>query len=152
MDWHSSAGSFCRFKQIIGQLTKSPGLFVQHIQIFRSAFAAQPFCFKQIDIGDHGCQGRFEIMRHVGYQLSLHPLIFDFVLHGQSGCFGNLVDVSCDFIQLAIPALVHRYLIVKISAFDFIDASADLIVFLNEFRCKHQQDHEDYRCKKYCRR
>ena len=70
-------------------------------------------------------------MRNVGNQIRLHSLVFQLVLHGDTGCLGNLIDSSGQLIQFTVS--IRRNLIVQITTADFFESLLNFIVLVYPF-------------------
>ncbi|MPN57431.1 hypothetical protein SDC9_205125 [bioreactor metagenome] len=101
---------------------------IQYFKILRRVRAGKPLPLQQIDIGDDGRQRRFQIVGHIGDQVGLQSLVFQFILDRDVGRFRDFIDPPRQLIQLA--AAGHVYFIGEVSAFYFLDALLDILVFL----------------------
>ena len=79
--------------QVLRQLFQPQGLPVQHLDIFHRLGVGLLCGFQQIDIVDNRRQGRFQVVRHIGNQLSLEALAFHLLLHRAVHPHGNIIQI-----------------------------------------------------------
>ena len=102
VDGQVARGGLGRLHQILRQLFEPCGLALEHFNVLLGLFAVDVLLGQQIHIVDNGGQRGFDVVGHVGNELSFEMLALHPLIHGPADAVADAVQVVGVVQQVAV--------------------------------------------------